>query len=233
MKTLAIDTSTNILGVAILDDTELIGQKVTKVNKDHSSRLMPAIVELMKDINMKPEALEKIVVGAGPGSFTGIRIGVTVAKSLAWALNIPVVRVSSLESLAYQAKLKEGIVCSFFDARRENVYAGIYRVSNNQVTTIKPDANVTFSDLTKNLLSFNEEITLLSPDIKKFEELMSEDLKKQTVIPDLPFHIINPSNLALIGHNKFEENLHQLTPEYLRMAEAEANWLKAQEKGND
>src|SRR5699024_2189891 len=111
MKTLAIDTSTNILGVAILDDTELIGQKVTKV------------------IKLKPEALEKIVVGAGPGSFTGIRIGVTVAKSLAWALNIPVVRVSSLESLAYQAKLKEGIVCSFFDARRENVYAGIYRVS--------------------------------------------------------------------------------------------------------
>src|SRR5690625_7464160 len=86
----------------------------------------------------------------------------------------------------------------FFDSRRENVYAGIYRVSNNQVTTIKPDANVTFSDLTKNLLSFNEEITLLRPDIKKFEELMSEDLKKQTVIPDLPFHIINPSNLALI-----------------------------------
>src|SRR5699024_1293544 len=123
MKTLAIDNSTNILVAAILDDTELIGKKVTKVNKDHSSRLMTTIVELMKDINLKPEVLEKIVVGAGPGSFTEIRIGVTVAKSLAWALNIPVVRVSSLESLAYQAKLKEGIVCSFFDARRENVYA--------------------------------------------------------------------------------------------------------------
>src|SRR5699024_5243792 len=190
MKTLAIDTSTNILGVAILDNTELIGQKVTKVNKDHSSRLIPAIVELMKDINMKPEALEKIVVGAGPGSFTGNRIGVTVAKSLAWTLNIQVVRVSNLVSLAYQAKLKDGIVCSFFDARRENIYAKIYRVSNNQVTTIKPDSKVTFSDLTENLLSFNEEITLLSHDIKKFDELMSEDFKKQTVITDITFHII-------------------------------------------
>src|SRR5699024_12512817 len=109
----------------------------------------------------------------------------------------------------------------------------IYLVSNHKVTTIEPDSKITFSDLTENLLSFNEEITLISPDIKKFDELMSEDFKKQTVIPDLPFHIINPSNLALIGHNKFEENLHQLTPEYLRMAEAEANWLKAQEKGND
>src|SRR5699024_7825537 len=102
-----------------------------------------------------------------------------------------------------------------------------------QATTIKPDANVAFSDLTKNLLSFNEAITLLSPDIKKYEELMSEELKKQTVIPDLPFHIINPRNLAIIGNNKFEENLHQLTPAYLRMAEADANHLKDQEKGND
>src|SRR5699024_12626014 len=130
------------------------------------------------------------------------------------------VRVSSLESLAYQAKLKEGIVCSFFDARRENVYAGIYRVSNDQVTTIKPDANVAFSDLTKNLLSFNEEITLLSPDIKKFEELMKEDLKKQTVIPDLLLHIINRNNLALICYNKFKENQNKITPEYLIITES-------------
>src|SRR5690625_7282069 len=100
MYTGAIDTATDILCVAILDDTELIGQTVTKVNNDHSSRLMPAIVELMKDNNMKPEALEKIVVGAGPGAFTGIRIGVTVAKSLSLDLNIPVFRVSILESLA-------------------------------------------------------------------------------------------------------------------------------------
>src|SRR5699024_11439963 len=106
------------------------------------------------------------------------RIDSTVKISLAWALNITFFVISSLESLANQAKLKEGIVCSFFDARRENVYAGIYRVSNNQVTTIKPDSNVTFSDLTENLLSFNEEITLLSPDIKKFDELMSVDFKK-------------------------------------------------------
>src|SRR5699024_11384081 len=97
----------------------------------------------------------------------------------------------------------------FVDPRRENFYNLIYRVSNDQVTTIKPDANVAFSDLKKNLLSFNEEITLLSPDIKKFEELMSEDLKKQTVIPDLPFHITNPSNLEIIVHNKLEQNLHQ------------------------
>lgn len=233
MKTLVIDTSTNILGIAILNNTELIGQKVTKVNQDHSSRLMPAIVELMKDINMEPHNLEKIIVGEGPGSYTGIRIGVTVAKSLAWALDIPVVGVSSLESLAYQAKLREGLVCTFFDARRENVFAGIYRVANNKVTSVKQDANVTFLDLAENLISLNEEVVLLSPDIKKFETLMSEELKRLSIIPELPFHISNPSNLALIGMDKNIENLHQLTPEYLRLAEAEANWLKAKGKGSD
>lgn len=233
MKTLVIDTSTNILGVAILNGTELIGQKVTKVNQDHSSRLMPAIVELMEDISIEPHDLQKIIVGEGPGSFTGIRIGVTVAKSLAWALNIPVVGVSSLESLAYQAKLREGLVCTFFDARRENVFAGIYRVTNGEVTSVKQDANLSFLDLAENLLSLNEKVVLLSPDIKKFEDLMSEELKALAIIPELPFHMSNPSNLALIGLNKTIENLHQLTPEYLRMAEAEANWLKAKEKGSE
>jgi len=233
MKTLVIDTSTNILGVAILNDTELIGQKVTKVNQDHSSRLMPAIVELMKDINIKPENLEKIIVGEGPGSYTGIRIGVTVAKSLAWALDIPVVGVSSLESLAYQAKLRDGLVCTFFDARRENVFAGIYRVANGKVTAVKQDANVSFLNLAENLISLNEEVILLSPDIKKFEDLMSEELKTLAIIPETPFHISNPSNLALIGLDKDIADLHQLTPEYLRLAEAEANWLKAKEKGSD
>lgn len=233
MKTLVIDTSTNILGVAILNGTELIGQKVTKVNQDHSSRLMPAIVELMEDISIEPHDLQKIIVGEGPGSFTGIRIGVTVAKSLAWALDIPVVGVSSLESLAYQAKLREGLVCTFFDARRENVFAGIYRVTNGEVTSVKQDANLSFLDLAENLLSLNEKVVLLSPDIKKFEDLMSEELKALAIIPELPFHMSNPSNLALIGLNKTIENLHQLIPEYLRMAEAEANWLKAKEKGSE
>lgn len=233
MKTLAIDTSTNILGVAILDKTELIGQKITRVNQDHSSRLMPAIVELMKDLNIEPQDLEKIIVAEGPGSYTGIRIGVTIAKSLAWALDIPVVGVSSLESLAYQAKLREGLICAFFDARRENVFAGIYRVTNGKVTSVKRDANLTFSDLEETLNSLNEEVVLLSPDIVKFEDLMGEKLKSLAIIPESPYHISNPSNLVLIGLNKNTENSHQLTPEYLRMAEAEVNWLKAQEKGSE
>lgn len=229
MRTLTIDTSTNILGVAILDEMELIGQKVTRVNQDHSSRLMPAIVELMKDVNVEPVELEKIIVAKGPGSYTGIRIGVTVAKSLAWALDIPVVGVSSLESLAYQAKVRNGLVCSFFDARRENVFAGVYRVTNGIITTEKADANIAFADLEKYLLSLNEEVVLLSPDIKKFTDLMTEELKDIMIIPKLPDHITNPSNLAVIGLQQKNEDSHELIPEYLRMAEAEVNWLKTKE----
>ncbi len=230
MRTLTIDTSTNILGVAILDEMELIGQKVTRVNQDHSSRLMPAIVELMKDVNVEPVELEKIIVAKGPGSYTGIRIGVTVAKSLAWALNIPVVGVSSLESLAYQAKIRNGLVCSFFDARRENVFAGVYRVTDGIMTTEKADANIRFADLEKYLLSLNEEVVLLSPDIKKFTDLMTKELKDIIIIPKSPDHITNPSNLAVLGMQKKNEDSHELIPEYLRMAEAEVNWLKTKEK---
>ena len=233
MITLTIDTSTNILGVAILKESELIAQKITRVNQDHSSRLMPAIVELMNDVNIKPNELGKIVVAEGPGSYTGIRIGVTVAKSLAWSLNIPIIAVSSLESLAYQAQLKDGLVCSFFDARRNNVFAGIYRFDKGVITSIKPDANLSFKALEAELLSMNEEVILLSPDIDKFKSLMTDDIKLLATIPEPTYHIANPVNLAFIAQGKSADNLHQLTPEYLRMAEAEVNWLKAKEKGSE
>ncbi len=233
MKTLTIDTSTNILAVAILEDTELIGQKITRVNQDHSSRLMPAIVELMKELNLEPNELKEIVVAEGPGSYTGIRIGVTVGKSLAWALDIPIIGVSSLESLAYQAKLRDGLVCTFFDARRENVFAGIYRVSNGVISNVYEDANISFKELEGQLISMNEKVIVLSPDMSKFMHLLSDKLKAIITIPESPYHIVNPSNLALISKNKTAENTHQLLPKYLRMAEAEVNWLKAKNKGSE
>src|SRR5690606_31260140 len=94
----------------------------SNVPKTHSLRLMPAIVQLMNDLNMKPNDLDKIVVANGPGSYTGVRIGVTTAKTLAWSLNIPVVGVSSLEVLAYQGRFFNGFVSPFFDARRQTVF---------------------------------------------------------------------------------------------------------------
>src|SRR5699024_12796876 len=117
MNILAMDTSNQALGVAILKDEEIIGEMVTNIANNHSVRLMPAIDQLMKDVNLCPDELDKIVVAKGPGSYTGVRIGFSTAESLAWALDTPLTGVSSVEALADQGRCSHATVCPFFVAR--------------------------------------------------------------------------------------------------------------------
>src|SRR5688572_16343086 len=138
MNVLAIDTSNQELGIAILGNDRIIGEYITNLKKNHSVRVMPAIDQLMKDCEMQPTDLDKIVVAKGPGSYTGVRIGVTIAKSLAWSLHIPLVGVSSLAILAAGAgRYFNGYVSPLFDARRNNVYTGLYRYRDGQLVTMK------------------------------------------------------------------------------------------------
>ena len=101
---------------------------MTNMKKNHSVRVMPAIEQLLNDCDMKPTDLDKIVVAKGPGSYTGVRIGVTIAKTLAWTLNIPLVGISSLEVLAASVEdILHGFVSPLFDARRGQIYTGLYQ----------------------------------------------------------------------------------------------------------
>lgn len=232
MNILAIDTSNQVLGVSILKNKHLVGEFTTNVPKTHSLRLMPAIVQLMKDLNMKPSELDKIVVAKGPGSYTGVRIGVTTAKTLAWSLNIPVVGISSLEVLAYQGRFFNGIVCPFFDARRQTVFTGLYKWSNGQLKEHVKERNVSMEDWLKQLRNENEAILLLSPHIELYQDMIYQILDDLAIIPEHVYHISKPSHLALAGMNKEPEDTHLLVPNYLRLAEAEANWIKEQKDKN-
>src|SRR5690625_4806312 len=146
MNILAIDTSNQVLGIAILGDGQIIGEMITNVKKNQTSRLMPAIHQLIKDVEMIPDQLDKIVVARGPGSYTGVRIGVTTAKSLAWALSIPIVGVSSLEVLAYQGRFFNSLICPLFDARRQRVYTGLYEWNNDQLKLVHDENNISMKN---------------------------------------------------------------------------------------
>ncbi|MDY0410483.1 tRNA (adenosine(37)-N6)-threonylcarbamoyltransferase complex dimerization subunit type 1 TsaB [Virgibacillus soli] len=231
MYTLAIDTSNQVLGVAITKENVLVGEIVTNIAKNHSVRLMPAIDQLMKELQIKPSDLEKIVVAKGPGSYTGVRIGLTTAKTLAWALNIPIVGVSSLEVLAYQGKLSKVLICPFFDARRGLVYTGLYKWQNRQMQLIHEEVNVMMEDWLEQLLRRNEDIIFLSPDMHQFRTIITEMMGDSAIIPEDIFQIANPTHLALAGLNKEGDQTHLLVPNYLRLAEAEAKWIAAQKEG--
>lgn len=232
MNVLVIDTSTQIMGVAVMKGDELVGQIVTNLRKNHSIRLMPAVEQLMEEVGMEVEELDRIVVAKGPGSYTGVRIGLTTAKTLAWALNIPIVGVSSLEALAYQGSFFEGYICPFFDARRGMVYTGIYQWNGEELTTVKEDKNILFSDVLDSLKEEGKPVLFLSPDIKNFNEQIDEAIGELAVVPAGAFHYTSPSHLGLAGLKYEPEETHHITPEYLRLAEAESKWLE-QQKGKE
>lgn len=230
MIILAIDTSNPILGVALVNEDRVIGELVTNIAKDHSARLMPAIDKLLKDVQMTAEEIDKIVVAKGPGSYTGVRIGLTTAKTLAWALDIPIVGISSIEVLAYQGRLSNMAICPFFDARRETVFTGLYKWNKDELQVVYEDQNILMKEWLTKLAADKIEVLFLSPNIDLYKDLIIEYLGDLAMIPEAPYHIARPSHLALAGMYQAGVNVHKLTPNYLRLAEAEANWLKAQKE---
>lgn len=225
MNVLAIDTASYVLGVGLLKDGKPLGSIVTHEKKNHSLRLMPAIRSLFDEVDMMPKDLDRIVVDHGPGSYTGVRIGVTTAKTMAYSLNIPVVGVSSLEALAANGSLFTGETVPFFDARRGQVFTGLYKHG----TSILEDRIIMLDEWLQ-ILSERDTARYLfiSPDALQHRTLIESALGERAVMAPPPSEIVRPEALALIGMTKEpDESVHGFTPNYLRLAEAESKWREA------
>lgn len=230
MKILAIDTSNNVLGIGITINEQVVGEYITNVKGNHSVRAMPAIDQLMKDCGVKPKDLNKIVVAKGPGSYTGVRIGVTIAKTLAWTLKIPLVGVSSLQVMAANGMLFDGYVSPIFDARRGQIYTGLYEMNKSKMKTVIEDKICQSSDWGRELLHKDQSVLFLGNDISIHKEIICEELGERAIFADASMHNPRPGNLALLGKDEPGEDIHGFVPNYIRLVEAEANWLK-QQKG--
>jgi len=224
MTILAIDTTNDALAVALYRDGQVIESYVSVNKNKHSTRLMPAIDYIMNDANIKPADLTKIVVAKGPGSYTGVRIALSVAKTMAWTLNIPLTAVSSLRALALNAN-DDTYVCPFFDARRGLVFTGLYDQAGN---IVKEEVNILFEDWLQSLKILKETITFVSPDIDLYRDLIEQVLGQRAKFLPKGHHIINPGLLATIGEHEQAVDPHQLVPNYLRLVEAEVKWLEKQ-----
>ncbi|MBB6454859.1 tRNA threonylcarbamoyladenosine biosynthesis protein TsaB [Salirhabdus euzebyi] len=225
MKVLAMDTSNQVMSVAILNDNQVIGEYTTNVKQNHSVRLMPAIDRVMKDAGIQPNEIEKMAVAVGPGSFTGVRIGVTTAKTMAWSLNIPLVGVSSLELVAYNCILFNGKICSFFDARRGQVYAGLYESNGDHLKVIGEEKNILFEDMLKDLANLNEKVLFVSNDLSLHKETIDQILGDKAVFASNYLSLPKAAVLGLLASNREAAPIHNFVPNYMRLAEAEANWL--------
>ncbi|WP_019244425.1 MULTISPECIES: tRNA (adenosine(37)-N6)-threonylcarbamoyltransferase complex dimerization subunit type 1 TsaB [Bacillus] len=231
MKILAIDTSNYALGVALIEDNQIIGEYITNIKKNHSVRAMPAIETLMHDCNVKPSDLDKIVVAKGPGSYTGVRIGVTIAKTLAWTLKIPISGVSSLKVLAANGKYFDGYISPLFDARRGQIYTGLYEYKQGELVAVKEDTIIQSSEWAQQLRTLDKDILFIGSDYFIHQETLLTYLGEQAVFADEAQLVPRPSVLALLGKGLEPEDVHEFVPNYIRLAEAEANWIE-QQKNN-
>ena len=214
MKVLAFDTSSKALSLAILEDKQLLAETTINIKKNHSITLMPAIDFLMTCLDLTPKDLDRIVVAEGPGSYTGLRIAVATAKTLAHTLNIELVGMSSL--LALVPSQQEGLVVPLMDARRNNVYAGFYENEN----PVLPEAHLSFAEVLEQIKDA-EQVTFVG-EVGAFAEQIQERLPQANYQETLP----NAANLALWAWDKEVDSLHDFVPNYLKRVEAEENWLK-------
>ncbi|MBK3496280.1 tRNA (adenosine(37)-N6)-threonylcarbamoyltransferase complex dimerization subunit type 1 TsaB [Viridibacillus sp. YIM B01967] len=227
---LGIDTSNSPLAVAIVKDGQVVAEEVTNIKLNHSIGAMPAIERLFERVKMKPADVDAIAVGEGPGSYTGVRIGVTIAKTLAWTLKKPLVGISSLKLLVANAALYNGVVCSIIDARRQNVYAGAYDTQVDLVAVVE-DGHYSLQGLLDKLKDLNAPVMFVGHDVELFWEAIQAEIGDNAIRApytlDLPsasqlIHLADQQELPAI------EAVHSFVPQYRRLAEAEANWLKEQ-----
>lgn len=230
MNVLAIDSSNDVLGIAVLSKTKVIGEYITNLRKNHSVRVMPAIQQLLADCDIEPAELDKIVVARGPGSYTGVRIGVTIAKTMAWSLNIPLSGVSSLSILATAGRYFQGYVVPLFDARRGLIYTGLYKHKEGQLETVVADQNVLASEWAEDLKQLEQPVLFVGNDVHIHEETFTGVLGKNAFYAQVTEHNPRPGELGKLGMDLPSENIHSFTPNYIRLVEAEAKWLERQGK---
>ena len=200
-----IDTTSRYLYTGIVKDNSLLIDVKKDLGKELSVYTVDEVNKMFEKVNLTPNDIDKIMVVNGPGSFTGIRIGVTLAKIMAWALNIPITTITSLESMAKSIKTDKLIV-PIINARREACYAAIYD-GNNEVLKGK---YLTIESLKMFLMGLNKEYVFVSGD--KF----SFDVEKYD--PDI-------LNIVLAYKDRKTINPHLVNPEYLKLTEAEENRL--------
>lgn len=225
MKLLALDTSSIVATVALIDEGKIIGEIIINHKKNHSKRLMPLIQQLLNEVEVSIEDVDAYGVCIGPGSFTGIRIGLSTAKALAQVENKPLVGISTLEGLAFNLPYSRGIICPILDAQREQIYTGLYKWEGDQMFSIMDDQAIAVEDWIEELKKRSENIHLIGDAIPKFASKLKENLGERVSIAPVTARMPRASSIANLALQKIlggeESNYKSVIPHYIRKSQAE------------
>ena len=227
MKLIGIDSSGLVASVAIVEDETLVAEYTVEHKKTHSTTLMPMLDEIVKMSELNLKEIDAISIAAGPGSFTGLRIGSATAKGLAYSLNKPIVPVPTLAALAYNIQFFDGIICPIMDARREQVYNGLYTFKGGEFTELKEQRALSVKELLEELNNKfpGEKVVFLGDGVPVYKSIIEEKL--------INIHFYAPANIskqkagsvAVLGKMYYNRGITETAenhePVYLRLSQAE------------
>ena len=218
MKILAIDTSALTATAAILSEDMLIAEVSTTTKLTHSQTIMPMIDELLKKVSLDITDIDLFACSEGPGSFTGLRIGIGTIKGLAYGLGKPVVGVSTLEALAHNIDVTDLIICPIMDARRGQVYNGLYRYNDDRLTCIEEPRALSIDELCKEL---TKKTIFVGDGVNVHKEKIKELLGDKAVFASPQNLLQRAGSVAYAALNKEAVSAEDLTAVYLRKPQAE------------
>lgn len=225
MKILAIDAAGTSGSVAYLEDGKLVGEYYLCNKLTHSQTIMPMMEHLKGIIGMNFEKLDAIAVTSGPGSFTGLRIGVATAKAMAMALNVPIVGIPTLDVIATNIQFTEAIVCPIMDARRGQVYTALYEYDEEGVRRISDHLGIQMSELLSKLNEDSRQVIFLGDGVDVFKATIQENLGSRAVFAPSFMRMQRAGVLAELGAQAFArgegEDPNLFVPMYLRKSQAE------------
>lgn len=227
MKTIAFDTSNQPLSVALFDDNQLIAQRETNVPKNHSVQLLALIDEMVAAAGWQPTDLDQVVVSQGPGSYTGLRIAVTTAKTLAFTLKLRLIGISSLALLAANVTTPDALIIPIMDARNDNLYAGGYVQTADGLVNVLTDGHTNVARLLTQLEAAKQPIIFVG-EWARFATDLQAALPTAVFSEDNLPHAAHALNLAATAPVITDmAAIHQFVPNYYRLSQAEADWAKA------
>ncbi len=233
MKILAFETSAKAGSVALMEDGVLLGEYFQNTGLTHSQTVMTMAQSLLQSCSLTPKDIGAVAVAAGPGSFTGVRIGVAVAKGFAWGGELPLYGVSTLEAMALSLGIYNGIVCAVMDARRNQVYNALFRAEDGKLTRLCEDRAIALTELQEEIKNLAEPIFLVGDGSNLCYTSLQEHVPHLVLPPEHRLHQ-RASGVALTAEAQIAQgasgNGAELTPNYLRLSQAERERLAREQK---
>lgn len=236
MRILAIDSSSMVATVAVTTDGVLNAEYTVNHKKTHSQTLLPMIDEISKMIELNMDTIDAIAISGGPGSYTGLRIGSATAKGFGLALNKPIINVPTMDALAYNMFSSPYIICPIMDARRGQVYTGIYRFSGIKMETIKEQSILMIDELIVELDKIRMPVMFLGDGVDTQKDIIESKMTTEHHYAPASMNRQKASALASLAEIYFEEgkyeNAEEHKPEYLRLSQAERELKEKMAKEN-